>query len=187
MKHSHGDNFTFIHINKTGGSSVAQALNLPLEHKTALEKIEIIGENNWARNISFTVVRNPWDKVVSHYHYRAKTNQTGMRNNPIKFTQWVKRAYGNRDPFYHDKPKMFMPQTDWIVDKDGNVIVDEIIHFENIEEEFNDVLVKIGKQAFLPHIKKSNRGGYRQYYDEGTTEIVRNWFERDIERFDYQF
>ncbi len=187
MKHSYLDRFIFIHINKTGGSSVEKALNIPFEHKTALEKIEEIGQKNWDRKFTFTVIRNPWDKVVSHYHYRVETNKTNLRNNPIEFKEWVKRTYGNQDDFYYNNPKMFMPQTNWIMDNNGNILVDEIIHFENLESEFNKILEKLGKNTTLPHVKKSNRENYRKYYDEETIEIVRNWFERDIERFDYQF
>ena len=73
MKYRHLDRFVFIHINKTGGSSIAKALNIPSVHRTAQEKIEEIGQKNWDRKLTFTVVRNPWDKVVSLYHYRVKT------------------------------------------------------------------------------------------------------------------
>jgi len=187
MKHIHLDRFVFIHINKTGGSSVEKALNVPLEHKTAIEKIDEIGQKYWDRKFTFTVIRNPWDKVVSHYHYRVKTNQTDLRDNPIEFKEWLKRTYGNQDAFYYDNPKMFMPQTNWITDNNGNILVDEIIHFENLESEFNKILEKLGKNRTLPHVKKSNRGNYRDYYDEETIAIVRNWFERDIKRFGYQF
>ncbi|PHS71719.1 MAG: hypothetical protein COB22_06860 [Cycloclasticus sp.] len=187
MKHSYLDEFVFIHINKTGGSSIEKALNIPFEHKTALEKSAEIGQKNWNRKLTFTVVRNPWDKVVSHYHYRVKTNQTDLQDNPIEFKEWVKRAYGNQDAFYYDIPKMFMPQTNWISDKNGNFMIDEIIRFENLEREFNEVVKMIGKKVSLPHIKNSNRGNFREYYDEETIEIVQKWFESDIERFDYQF
>lgn len=186
-RNSYLDRFVFIHINKTGGSSIEKALKIPLEHKTALEKIEKIGQKNWDRKLTFTVVRNPWDKVVSHYHYRVKKNKTDLRENPIEFRDWVKRSYVSQDPFYYDKPKMFMPQINWIADKDGNVLVDEIVHFENLEGEFYDVLQKLGRKVTLPHVKRSNRGNYREYYDEETIEIIRNLFERDIERFSYQF
>lgn len=187
MKHRHLDRFVFVHINKTGGSSVEKALKIPFEHKTALEIIEEIGRKNWDRKLTFTVIRNPWDKVVSHYHYRVKTNQTNLRDNPIEFKEWVERTYGNQDVHYYDDPKMFMPQMNWITDKNGNILVDEIIHFENLDDEFNEVLEKLGKNTTLPHVKSSNRGNYREYFDEETIEIVRSWFERDIERFGYQF
>ena len=79
-------------------------------------------------------------------------------------------------------------QTDWISDKNGNILVDEIIHFENLESEFNTILEKIGKKDItLPHEKKSSRGDYRDYYDKETITIVRDWFARDIEIFGYAF
>ena len=128
MKHHCFDGFIFIHINKTGGSSVAKALNIPLVHRTAQEKIKRMGSKNWHRKFSFTVVRNPWDKVVSHYHFRLERNRILLAN-PIEFKAWARLAYGQQDSLYRDAPKMFMPQLDWITDKDGNILVDEIIHF----------------------------------------------------------
>ena len=53
--------YIFIHINKTGGTSIEKALNLPLQHKTALAKRNYIGEKNWSRKFSFAFVRNPWE------------------------------------------------------------------------------------------------------------------------------
>jgi len=187
MRYRYFDRFVFIHINKTAGSSIEKALKLPHEHKTALEKIEEIGRDSWDKKLTFAVVRNPWDKVVSHFHYRVKTNQTGLREHPVEFREWVKRAYGNRDPLYYDKPKMFMPQMDWISERDGRILVDEIIHFENISSEFTDLLQTLGKNVTLQHVKRSDRGNYRNYYDQETMEVVRIWFERDIDRLGYRF
>jgi len=187
FRYKHLDGFIFIHINKTGGSSIEKALKIPLEHQTAREKIEEIGLKKWNRKLTFAVVRNPWDKVVSHYYYRVKTNQTGLRDNPIDFKDWVKRTYGKKDAVYYDKPKMFMPQTDWITDNKNNIVVDEVIRFENIEDEFSRVLDKINKKVRLPHMKKSGRDDYWLYYDDDTAEIVRKWFYSDIETFGYNF
>lgn len=181
------DGFIFIHINKTGGSSVTKALNIPFEHKTAIEKIEEIGQKRWNRKLTFTIIRNPWDKVVSHYHYRVQRNHNDLRNKPIEFKDWVKHTYGNQDTFYYDAPKMFMPQIDWIADEKDEILVDEVIHFEYLASEFDDLLKKLGVKRTLPHMKKSSRGNYREYYDKETIEIVRNWFDRDIKKFGYQF
>ena len=183
----HSKEFIFIHINKTGGSSIEQALNLPLDHRTALEKIAEVGRDSWDRLLTFTVVRNPWDKVASHYHYRVETNQTGLGDQHIDFNAWVKRTYGVKDQYYYDKPRMFMPQIDWIADEYGRILVDEIIRFENLKSEFDRVLQKLGISATLPHVKKSDRGNYWEYYDSEAIDIVHKWFERDIELFGYQF
>lgn len=187
LKHDRFDDFIFIHINKTGGSSVEKALNIPFEHKTAREKIEALGRETWDRKFTFTVIRNPWDKVVSHYHYRVKTNQTGLKGDDLDFNEWVVRAYGRQEPPYYDKPKMFMPQTDWIVDASGEIAVDDIIRFENLEEGFARVLAVLGKQASLPHAKKSNRGDYQGYYNDEARAVVAERFAQDVERFGYRF
>ena len=189
MSHRNLEKFIFIHINKTGGTSITMALNLPNKHKTALEIIDKIGRRNWNNIFTFTVVRNPWDKVVSHYHYRVQTNQTSLGENPISFKEWVQRTYGEQDSLYYDKPKMFMPQVNWISDKSGNIIVNRIMHFENIDEEFTELskILNINKDVALPHVKSSKRGHYRDYYDENSIQIVQNWFMRDIEEFGYKF
>ncbi len=186
-RYRYWDKFVFIHINKTGGSSVETALDIPFEHKTALEKIQEWGERAWERKFSFTVVRNPWDKVVSHFFYRVDTNQTQLKDRYIGFNDWVIRAYGEKDALYYDKPKMFMPQLDWITDHDGKILVDEIIRFEQLETGFNQVAEKIGKKARLPHIKKTQRGDYREYYSQEAREAVEQHFQKDIEAFGYRF
>lgn len=185
--HNHFDNFVFIHINKTGGSSIEKALHLPFEHKTALEKIDEIGHHKWDNKFSFTVFRNPWDKVVSHYHYRVLTNQTSLGENPIDFNEWVLRTYGEQDPYYYDKPKMFMPQYDWVIDESNTILVDRILHFENLDDEFRGIQQLLNKRAVLPHVKKSNRGDYKDYYNKDSIQIINNWFRQDIEIFDYEF
>lgn len=187
IKHNITDDFVFIHINKTGGSSIEKALDIPFEHKTALEKISEIGKKNWDKKFTFCVVRNPWDKVVSHYHYRIKTNQTNLKNNPVDFKEWVKLTYGSQDPIYYDKPKMFMSQTNWIIDEDSKIIIDEIIRFENLSGDFTTVAKKLGKNTSLPHTKKSKHKNYKEYYDEQTMEIISTWFKDDIENFNYSF
>ncbi|MCW8091277.1 sulfotransferase family 2 domain-containing protein [Alteromonas sp. ASW11-130] len=187
LKQRYLDKFIFIHINKTGGSSVEKALGLPFEHETALEKIAELGRSQWDKKFTFAIVRNPWDKVVSHYRYRVKTNQTNLADKNIDFRQWVKLAYGDNNPEYYDKPIMFMPQLDWIADEDGNLLVDEILRFENLSEGFNDVAKRLNINATLPHVKKSKRGNYRDYYDDETQLVVAKWFAKDVEQFNYTF
>lgn len=180
-------NVVFIHINKTGGRSIEKSLNLPFEHKTALEKIDEMGKQRWERVYKFTSVRNPWDKVISHFHYRVETNQTNLRTKPIKFKEWVKLTYGDKDSFYYDIPKMFMPQLDWITDHEGKILVDFICRFENLNNDFSVVCENLGKNATLPHINSSKHGNYREYYDDDTIEIIAKSFSRDIEKFGYKF
>ncbi len=187
FRSNHIDNFYFIHINKTGGSSIKKTLKLPFCHYTAQESINKFGIKEWERRFTFTAVRNPWDKVVSQYHYRIKINKSNLRNKPIKFNDWIKLTFVDQDPFYLNNPKMFMPQTDWISDDTGKILVDFIIRFENLNDDFDKVCKKIGKSGKLKHIKSTKHKHYRDYYDENSKKIIETWFQKDIENFGYRF
>ncbi len=178
--------FVFVHINKTGGTSVTRALGLRRRHRTAME-LQSEYAALWERKFRFSIVRNPWDKVVSHYHYRVMTNESGLASEQIAFNDWVKMAYGDANPRYCDRPKQFNAQWNWLSDSSGNCIVDYIMRFENLEEDFNVLCKKLGRRATLPHLNRSHRGDYRSYFDAETKEIIAIRFKIDIEKFGYEY
>ena len=181
--------FIFIHINKTAGTSVGRAIGLPVkDHLMALEVIDRIGIDSWNQAYKFTVVRNPWDKVVSHYEYRRKKNKTEIATRKITFTDWVNMTYGaDRDSSYYNNPRSFQPQVEWLKDANGVVSMDYVIRFEAINEGFEHVMNAIGMEAELPHLNASSRADYRTYYDDETRNIVAQWFSEDIDAFGYEF
>jgi len=181
------ESFIFIHINKTGGSSIECALGIPLEHRTAKEKIAEIGLYYWKKKYTFTVVRNPWDKVVSHYYYRWERDETGLKTDGIEFNEWVKLTYGKQDPQYFNYPKMFQPQMRWIADDRDQILVDSVFRFENLEDDFNMVSQRLGISASLPHLKASDRNHYREYYSDETRFIIEAWFRSDLDQFGYTY
>jgi len=189
LRHGSNGPYIFIHINKTAGTSIGNAIGLPVKHhQTAREVIARVGRDKWDKAYKFTLVRNPWDKVVSHYEYRRKRNKTEVATRNISFTEWVKKTYGpDKDPFFYNNPKAFQPQVEWLKDDEGKVSIDFIGKFETINKDFDQIKSVIGLEAELPHLNASKRAGYQSYYDEETREIVAQWFHEDIETFGYQF
>jgi len=181
--------FIFIHINKTAGTSIIRAIEQPFKlHYTAKEIIEVIGSDKFNDSFKFCVVRNPWDKVVSHYLYRVKTNQTNMRDKKISFEEWVKLTYGeDKDYYYYDKPKMFQPQLEWLLDTSNNLNVDMCLRFENLNEDFTKLSEIIGVKGVLPHLNSTGKKDYKDFYDSETKEIVAKHFKRDIDYFNYSY
>ncbi|MGB7452385.1 MAG: sulfotransferase family 2 domain-containing protein [Lysobacterales bacterium] len=181
--------YIFIHINKTAGTSIGNAIGLPVKHhQTAREIIASIGREKWTAAYKFTLVRNPWDKVVSHYEYRLKRNKTEIAARNISFSEWVIKTYGpDKDPFYYNNPKAFQPQVEWLKDDEGKISIDFIGRFESINEDFDQIKSVIGLEAELPHLNASKRAGYQSYYDDESREIVADWFREDIELFGYCF
>ena len=60
------DKVLFVHIPKTGGTSISQWLDAP---SCGHPKLETLLEKTEGTPITFTVVRNPWDRAVSAYAY----------------------------------------------------------------------------------------------------------------------
>ncbi|QOV89595.1 sulfotransferase family 2 domain-containing protein [Humisphaera borealis] len=182
--------FVFIHINKCAGTSVGTAIGLPKkQHLTSLEVIDIIGEPAWSKAFRFTIVRNPWDKVVSHYKHRIKTRQTGLGETHVPFKQWVAATYGDtKDPVLYDQPKMFQQQVEWLKNRQGRIDVDYVGRFETMSETFDEVARRIGIDATLPHLNRTEgKVDFRTHYDDATAAIIASWFKDDIAQFGYEF
>lgn len=181
--------FFLVHINKTGGSSVAKALQAPKVHVSAPEALAYFGAEDWARRFTFSFVRNPWARVASHYHFRMHTNVTGLADGHIGFTEWVRRAYGDRDPRYYNNPLMFAPQTEWLCGADGRVLVDFVGRFEQLDADFAEVCRRLGVERELPHLRRSSNSDrpYQDRYDETSREVVAEAFATDLAMWGYRF
>jgi hypothetical protein len=181
--------FIFIHITKTAGTSIGNAIGLPVKHHlTAKEVIAKIGKNKWNEAYKFTFVRNPWDRIVSLYEYRRRKDKTKIASNNIPFTEWINLTLGpNTDPYYCNNVKSFQPQVDWLKDDEDTIAIDFIGKFESIREDFEQIRQAIGTRAELPHLNATKRSNYRDYYTDETRQIVANWYHEDIKTFDYTF
>lgn len=183
--------FAFIHINKNGGSSVEKVLNLRDQVHLPYYAIEDILGVGRAKNIKiFTMVRNPYDRIVSQYHYRLDNNQYGIKDKNLSFKDFCRLAYLNREESVINYPLMFKTQYDWLKDyKNGINHVDYIGKFEN----FNDSLVQMAKlinldinSLVVPQKRSSKREkDWELYYDDETRNIIYNFFKIDFESFDY--
>jgi chondroitin 4-sulfotransferase 11 len=179
------DSYVFIHIDKNAGTSIEKALRLAADHSTALEKLAFLGDKHYYNRFTFSIVRNPWDRTVSLYKYIVKKGVLGLSN--LSFKDWVIETYVHKNPMVNNSYRIFMPQLNWISDMEGNIIVDFVGKFENLDEDFKIIAQKCHKNVKLPHINSTGKHNYRDYYDEDTKEIIRRWYMDDIERFNYSF
>lgn len=181
--------YIFIHINKTGGSSIEKALGDAQQiHFSAYALKNYLGTQVFNSKFKFAFVRNPYDRIVSQYHYRLQNNQTNIKDKAISFKDWVRKCYVEQDEEYYNYPAMFQSQVDWLTDRDGKLIVDFIGKFENFEEDFKHVCYKLNiPYKPLPHARKSSRTkNYLNFYDEETLKIVSDKFTKDFAYFGYQ-
>jgi len=145
-------------------------------HMPAREIRRLLGPEIWDSYFKFTIERNPWDRQVSlyHWHYRG-------RDNPPPFESFVANPLRRKVSPNYD-----------IYAIDGEVAVDFVCHYHQLEDDLARVLDILGLEGpvELPRAKSGFRSGgrnWRDYYTERTKEIVGNWYHREIEAFGYSF
>lgn len=130
----------------------------------------------------FTFVRNPWDRAFSWYKNvmrdEVHSKDLGLVNN-ISFEDFLKGNIGVR---------ALRPQTYWIKDYNGNINMDFIGKFENLQNDFNVVAETLNLNQFqLPHELKSDNKSYKEFYSDKTKDIVWDFYKKEIKLFDYEF
>ncbi len=169
--------------------SIKDGLNLQekkrlicLQHLTALQIKKKIDKNIWEDYYKFTFIRNPWDKIVSHYFYiiqKRKDLQKILKiNKKNTFRDYV---------YIIGKTKRVSQQKNYIFDDQNKNIIDFVGRFENLEKDFQKVCDKIKVKAVLKKTNISTHKNYKEYYTSETRNIVKNLFNDDIELFKYKF
>ena len=138
----------FIHIPKNAGTSIEayfanESVRVQPSKHADIHEIKRKFKNSYKKYKKFTVIRNPYDKMVSWYFYLKRN--LGENYNIVEFNDWI------IDPlkFWHaDDPVSFLKnQHEWI---DDTVVV---IKYENLNKEINNFF---NKKIDLPVMNKSN-------------------------------
>jgi hypothetical protein len=75
-----------------------------------------------------------------------------------------------------------------LCDKKGNILMDFIGRFENLEEDWNFICDKIGIEIKdLGHRKNAGIKSYKGHYDIHSRDLVASLWKADIEAFNYSF
>lgn len=203
--------FAFVHIPKCAGKSITTAIcnngiklshigattdeqrtkfgknALWMHHLKASQLLLDVGTISWNKYFTFAFVRNPWDLMVSYYHYHKMETATspGFRKEWPKIAE---RFDACRDFASWVKSGIYVePQSLFVTTGEGQLLVDFIGRFEAIDRDFGLVARRLGINALLPHLNATAHGSYRRYYDIETRGLISQEFAEDIERFDYDF
>ncbi len=199
--------YIFIHIPKTGGSSIAHSLNIKKSsHATALEARKKLYWWQYRRSFKFALVRNPWDRFLSLYNYaRMPENLYHSAINPEKSLYGKHQDYDLlKNASLEDCARYLMegklkhsniwnhwqPQVNWLLNKHGKIDLDYIGRFEDIQNEINYIFKKLKIHATIQHLNASrpiNQKSYKEAFTEKSKEIIFNFYQKDIQLFNYQF
>lgn len=181
--------FIFVHPGKCAGSSIKTCLwsfkvdaQLGNGHSTLNEQRKHIinrGLDPEEYHV-FTVVRNPYDRMISWYKHAtlgSNANKTHKRYTG-SFLEFLSERLDKNNP------------SENLIPPYGSC--DTVLRYESLQSDFDVLLKKLNlPSTTLPHLNKTNRSTkFRQHfmdvYDVDTRSIVREYFDRVISEFNYE-
>lgn len=183
-------NALFIHIPKAAGSSIQKAvfgLNSWTHHKYKDFEKEL-PEETLKKVFKFSFTRNPYDRLFSAYQYlkRGGNNATDKYwakkylNNYPTFERFVKEFVTNKNvhSYVH-----FIPQHEFIIDKNGKIAMDFLGKFENLEYDFNAICKKLEIKNSLQKLNATQTKEevcQTKIYDYEMKKIVYEVYKKDF-------
>lgn len=142
-------------------------------HMSAVQVRNRLGRETWDSYFKFCFERDPWDKMVSRFHWDNRG-----RVPPMTWAEFLARGEFRSDVGLYTI--------------DGELAVDFVGRYEHLAEDLNKALAEVGitTQPDLPKAKAGHRPspeGNRDYYSDADREIVAAAFAREIELFGYEF
>ena len=174
-------------MTKTAGTSIVKTLDLhPLldagHHANSTVIKQTVGDKIWNEYFKFTMVRNPYAKMVSLYRYVSSEYLPGST-----FSEFI-RHWNDGGKIDRIEPR-YLP---WLDEK--------LNYIGKLEDGLQNVLDLVCDKVSIPRVKvlHENRSGfavdgkeldlhYTEYYDDEAKRIVTEKFKDELERFNYQF
>ncbi|SFT89350.1 sulfotransferase family 2 domain-containing protein [Sedimentitalea nanhaiensis] len=207
---SHPRETLFVHIPKTGGQSVETVflrdLGLSwrerdtlllrhnddrakgpekLAHLYASEYVALghLEADRFARYLKFTIVRHPFDRVLSEYRYRAAAMQRRSAGRDMPDLDAFLQTDSSDE--YSDLSRHLVPQVRYIRDAQGRCLVDEVLRFEDLAQQIAPLFTRIfGAVRALPHHNKSAQNAEMRLTAAQKEQVFLR-YRADFEAFDY--
>jgi chondroitin 4-sulfotransferase 11 len=180
--------FVYIRNSRTASTSLYRELlqkrlkindfNSRVDKKKYKQWLNSLTESKWNNYFSFSGVRNPYDRMVSVYHYIVKDRYK------ISFDEWILNIHKYDDDdnlFAHRNPCSERTHTK------GERVVSFIYRHENINKDFNHISKIIKIKGNLPHKNKTVHKHYKTYYNDKTKAVIEDVFKDDIKLLGYKF
>jgi hypothetical protein len=181
----HTRKLIFVHIARTGGSSIETALvgkdwwliEPQTKHISAKNARTIYGEDVWNTYTKFSIVRNPWDRIASMWATKW-WHQASDLDEGCSFEEFIRKIKPHPHEIYDT---LFYYEI-------LNEKIDFILRFESLQDDFSRMLSSIGVGDIqLPHIEESKRQYYTTIYSEIEKQLIADLFDIDILRFGYSY
>lgn len=194
-------NSLFVHIPRTAGQSIEQvflaAHGLAWEDRAALllrpnddpaqgperlahlfarEYVDCghVTAEAFASLFKVSVVRNPYDRLISEFRYRRP--RVGLH-------AFLDRAQTDA---FSDRARHLAPQVDYLHDRQGRLLVDQLVRFERLAEEVAPLFERIfGRRVELPHANAAGAPISALDLRPALRRRIHRLYEADFDAFGY--
>lgn len=131
----------------------------------------------------FSFVRNPWDWQVSLYHWYRDHPEHRMHEMVRKM------SFDDYAEWRADTPPIYY-QLSYLMDEKGELLVDYVGRFENLQNDFSEICSKIGVRSELQEVnitRSRQKRDYRAYFTDRSRELIGETYARDVDFFGYSF
>ena len=181
----------FVHISKTGGLAIAaidKRLCWGINDKwftsnggfhrppREIESFHVI-KNMYTL---FTVVRHPYDRMVSEYYCNVKGIRTG-RGTVDDFNKFIQRGIGFANQHKHQH---FIPQSMYTHDEEGNQIIPHILRFSHLVNDVNQLLDEYGYSVRMDRTPVNAAPCYKRFtpadFSDETKNLIDSYYADDF-------
>ncbi|WP_299024748.1 sulfotransferase family 2 domain-containing protein [uncultured Sulfitobacter sp.] len=211
---SRGRRYLFIHAPKTGGTSLSLALEARAmkddimlgdtpkarQRRKRLEGVKAAGrlwkhatlaDLNGLVTLGelddlfvFTLVRNPWDRMVSYYHW---LQEQSFQHPAVDLAKTVPFDRFVAAPLIHESFAA-SPAASYVTDAQGRARASLYIRLEHLAQDIEPLEAHLGFALDIPHVNRSARmRDYRSAYSDATRALVAQMCAKDIAQFGYRF
>lgn len=204
---SHKHRFIFFAVPKTATHAIREALrqhvgpddweqqvlfgkqSLPIPeiakvqhgHITATQIRPHLEPATWDSYFKFGFVRNPFDRFVSTCFFLNRGNP-GFADSAVSFMKQALTVERFRQRV------LVRPQFRQLVDEHGDLAVDFIGRYENLQASFDAISARLDlPTTALGHKNPSKHDAYTSYYDDELRRLVGDFYQEDLRLFGYDF
>ena len=189
----------FVHVPRTAGTSINDFLRqkYPREHSPRRNPsysnhdpyYSLVLANNPSEFFKFAVVRNPYQRAYSHYKaflLKLKYNSLSSLSETFTFNDFLKykRTLGDAlfSPITLNRNNFSLfDQSFFLLDDCGEITLDKIYRFENLNEFEQDFNTKISHRNKNVYVDNE----YVQAYSKENIGLVKSLYLRDFSLFNY--